>query len=106
MRFETRVDLIKQKLVDDGMGGFIESDEHEIYWNFDCYKLPVKAETLLEEYGITSTKAVKFITRDDLPDEIQLLQEPFNDFQKYELLQLMDYGKYRLLLVEEVDKNV
>lgn len=98
MKFDTKAKLIEITTVPNGMGGYkpITKEVSEI----DVFTTPVKAELMLKEYGIVTTTSLKVFTKDDvLSEHYKLL---FNG-KTYKQLQLADFGKIRMMLVEEVE---
>lgn len=97
MKFNKKMDILEDSKVEDGMGGWITSQN--VTGSILAFTTPVKAEILLKEYGIVSTTSLKVFTKDQLPnDQVQL---QFGNI-KYKILQLSDFGKLRMLLVEVV----
>ncbi|MGB3160388.1 MAG: hypothetical protein WBA84_03980 [Carnobacterium sp.] len=97
MQFNKKMDVLAQTKVSDGMGGWIVSTE--AVDTLDVLTAPVKAEIAMKEYGIITTTSLKVFTKGYLLDEYSHL---IIDEKKYKTLQLADYGKIRMLLVEEI----
>jgi hypothetical protein len=97
MKFDKQMDILGETRVSDGMGGFTATKG--VIGTIQAFTTPVKAEIMLKEHGIVSTSALKIFTKDILPNEFVLLQ---TGTVKYKILQLSDFGKLRMLLVEVV----
>lgn len=98
MKFDIKAKLLGSETTPNGMGGYATSmvDVSEI----SVFTTPVKAEIMLKEYGIVSTTSLKVFTKDAIPNaNLRLL---FNG-HVYKQLQLADFGKIRMMLVEEID---
>ena len=100
MKFDTKAKLIETKTIPNGMGGY--KTITEVVAEINVFTTPVKAEIMLKEYGIVSTSSLKVFTKDKIADEHYKLS--FND-KTYKQLQLADFGKIKMMLVEEVDSN-
>lgn len=98
MRFDKEMALLKENLVSDGMGGY-ESTGFQQVGTIYALTTPVTAEIMMKEYGIVSTSAMKIFTKDEFDEEN--VQIEYLD-KKYEILQHSDYGKFRMLLVQEI----
>lgn len=102
MRFEDDFQIIGVESVSDGAGGFIETNV--LKGSFGFHKAPVKVETMLREYGLTSNKAFKLITKEKInPDELSILQEVSTE-DNYKIIDSLNYSQsvYTILLVEKV----
>ena len=98
MLYENKAQILKQGLVSDGMGGWIESVEPVLLKELRVAHAPVSTEMMLKEYGIVSTTSMKMYTEDSLPNESDCIIA-FND-KHYRILQLSDYDGTKMLLVE------
>jgi len=99
MMFDSIFQFVDSEKLDDGMGGYTET---EIFGTpFSCHKTPVKVETLLKEYGLVSSKAFKLITKESInPNEsLKLLDINTND--KYKIIDVLDYQEsiYTIFLI-------
>lgn len=97
MKFDKTMDIIGETRVSDSMGGFEVS--YGVTDTIQAFTTPVKAEIMLKEHGIVSTSALKVFTKDIIPNEFVQLQY---GTIKYKILQLSDFGKLRMLLVEVI----
>lgn len=97
MRYDKQAQVIRQTRVDDGMGGFTTSPT--VVANITAFTTPLHAELALKEYGIVTTTGMKLFTKDSLPASYDYLQ--INSI-KYKVLQLSDFGKIKMLLVEVI----
>lgn len=97
MKFDKQMDVLGQTRVSDGMGGFEVTQG--VIGTIQGFTTPVKAEIMLKQHGIVSTSALKIFTKDLLPSEFVQLQYKEKN---YKILQLSDFGKLRMLLVEVV----
>lgn len=100
MKFDIKANLVETTTISNGMGGYKTGTKivSEIY----VFTTPVKAELMLREYGIVTTTSLKVFTKDVVSDEHYKLT--FNG-KSYKQLQLADFGKIRMMLVEEVEAN-
>jgi hypothetical protein len=101
MKFDKRITLIKENLEPDGMGGYIEQGETQV-GTIMGFTTPVTAEIMLREHGIVTTTAMKIFTQSVIDEEN--FQIEYAD-RKFEVLQMADYGKFRMLLVQEIEEN-
>jgi hypothetical protein len=101
MKFDNRITLTKEELVSDGMGGFVVSGKVQV-GTIQAFISPVSAELLLKEYGVVSTTALKIFTKDVIDEEN--FQIEYAD-RRFEVLQKADYGKFRMLLVQEISNE-
>lgn len=100
MKFDKKMDILGESRVDDGMGGSTVTDG--VIGTIQAFTTPVKAEIMLKEYGIVSTTALKIFTKDAIPNEFVKLE--YNT-TKYKIIQLADFGKLRMLLVEVINNG-
>ena len=100
MKFDTKAKLIETTTIPNGMGGHTPTTKEVS--EIDIFTTPVKAELMLKEYGIVTTTSLKVFTKDAVMSEHFKLS--FND-KTYKQLQLADFGKIRMMLVEEVENN-
>ena len=91
------MDVLGESRVSDGMGGWTVTQG--VIGSIQAFTTPVKAEIMLKEYGIISTSGLKVFTKEHLPSEYVQLQ---HGEVKYKILQLSDFGKLRMLLVEVI----
>lgn len=97
MKFDKSMNVLGETRVEDGMGGYEATQG--VIGSIKAFTTPVKAEIILKEHGIVSTTAMKVFTKDILPNEfVQLSFEG----KQYKILQLADFGKLRMLLVEVI----
>ena len=96
--------------ISDGMGGWTEAGGITTIGSILGLMLPISQELLLKNREIVSSHTMKIITKSHLPndhaqDEILLRYVNYTDniFQNYKIIQVSDYGKYKMLLVEKVD---
>lgn len=97
MKFDKTFTLIGETKTSDGMGGW-ETVKGTV-GTMKALTTPISAEIALKQHGIISTSAFKVITK-DLIDDISL-QLSLNG-KSFKILQIADYGKYRMLLVEVI----
>lgn len=97
MKFDKKMDVLAETRVSDLMGGWIVSTE--VVDTLDVFTTPVKAEIAMKEYGIITTTSLKVFTKGYLLDEYSHL---VINGKKYKVLQLADFDKLRMLLVEEL----
>lgn len=97
MKFDIKAKLLTTKIVPNGMGGHATSTVE--LSEISVFTTPVKAEIMLKEYGIVSTTSLKVFTKDAVPSEHLTLS--FNG-HVYKQLQLADFGKIKMMLVEEI----
>lgn len=105
MKFDKTITLLTEKSVADGMGGW-NTEAVEVA-QIKAFITPVKAEVMLKEHGLVTSRAFKIITKTPLPtdlydgkkslDFITVQQGNYN----YKILQLLDY-KFNILLVEVI----
>lgn len=98
MKFDKKMDVLAETRVSDGMGGTLPS-EIKVIDTLDVFTTPVKAEIAMKEYGIITTTSLKVFTKGYLLDEYSHLEIKG---KKYKVLQLADFEKLRMLLVEEI----
>lgn len=102
MIYDTDFQIVGVESVSDGAGGFTETTE--LGDSFSFHKAPVKVETMLREYGLTSNKAFKLITKEKInADELSILQEVSTE-DNYKIIDSLNYSQsvYTILLVEKV----
>ncbi|MCD4839733.1 hypothetical protein LRS37_12825 [Neobacillus sedimentimangrovi] len=97
MKFDKQMDIVSEEKVSDGMGGY--EVIKVVIGSIQAFTTPVKAEIMLKEHGIVSTTALKVFTKDTLPNEFVQLR--YGETM-YKILQLADFGKLRMLLVEVI----
>jgi hypothetical protein len=97
MKYDKKMDLLGETRVSDGMGGYTVTNG--VIGTIQAFTTPVKAEIMLREHGIVSTSSLKVFTKDTVPTEFVQLQ---HGDVKYKILQLSDFGKIRMLLVEVI----
>lgn len=107
MNFDKKIDIYTNQRTTDGMGGFKTTPKH--LKSIDGFTTPMKAELALKEYGIVSTTSLKVFTKDDIPTRDEngktiTFTLKFEDGTEYKVLQLADFGKMKLMLVELVMK--
>lgn len=102
MRMDKIMELIIRTTTTDELGGEVEGVPQSL-GSIKCLQTPVNSELLMKDYGLVSTKAFKIFTMDTLPNR--------NDYElrrndiEYKILQINDYKKYKMLLVEEADHD-
>lgn len=84
--------------VSDGMGGSIREEINGS--SFYCSVIPVKAQTVLKEYGIISTEAFKVITKDTILNPLESLILKHGE-QRYKIIEHLPL-KFSIFLVEKV----
>jgi len=100
MRMNEWMEVIVRTTTTDELGGEVEGIP-QVLGSIKCFTTPLTAQLLMKEYGIVSTKAFKVFTMDTLPNR--------NDYElrigdvEFKVLQVNDYGKFTMLLVEEAD---
>jgi hypothetical protein len=97
MRYDKQAKVMKQTRVDDGMGGFTQTPS--VVATIQAFTTPLHAELALKEYGIVTTTGMKLFTKDTIPASYDYLE--INSI-KYKVLQLSDFGKIKMLLVEVI----
>ena len=97
MKYDKQMDVLGETRVSDGMGGWTTTKG--VIGAIQAFTTPVKAEIMLKEHGIVSTSALKVFTKDIVPNAFVQLQ--YGEVN-YKILQLSDFGKIRMLLVEVV----
>lgn len=97
MKYDKQMDLLGETRVSDGMGGYEVA--YGVVGSIQAFTTPVKVEIMLKEHGIISTSALKIFTKDQVSSEFSQLQ--YGEI-KYKIIQLSDFGKIRMLLVEVV----
>lgn len=100
MKYDKAVSVIRTEKIEDGMGGYGTSPV--IVSEIQTFTTPLKAELALKEYGLVTTTSMKIFTKDFLPEKFDYLEYAN---KKYKVLQLSDYGKIRMLLVEVIDNG-
>lgn len=98
MLYEKIAQVLSQKRVSDGMGGWLDSDEPTVIKEIRVAYAPVSTEIMLKEYGLVSTTSMKLYTEDSLPDETDYFIG--FDSKPYRILQFSDYDGTKVLLVE------
>ena len=87
------------------MGGWIVSGGEEIIGTFYAFVTPVKAEIMMRDYGMVSTTAIKIFTKENIPkiDGMYLTYIDYADNidEKFEILQIADYGKHFMILAQQ-----
>jgi hypothetical protein len=101
MKMDKEMIVLKENLVPDGMGGFIEQGEVQEGRIF-AFITPVSTEVMLKEHGVIRTTALKIFTKEILPDTNFQIEYAG---RKFEILQIADYGKVRMLLIQEIEEN-
>jgi hypothetical protein len=91
--------------VPDGMGGWIDTDNEENLGAINTFITPVTAEIMMKDFGVLSTTAIKIFTQQRVPN-IKGMYLTYVDFyngieEKYEILQIADYGKYFMILAQK-----
>jgi hypothetical protein len=97
MKFDKTMQVTDELKTSDGMGGY--TSERTVIGEIQVFITPVKAEIMLREYGIVSTSSMKVFTKDTIPHELVQL---YLDDKQYKILQLSDFNKLRMLLVEVI----
>jgi hypothetical protein len=105
MKFDKTVTLKTTSKAPDGMGGWTTTPVDA--GTIACFTTPVKSEVLLKEYGIVSTSALKLFTKDLVPvrdtnGKKQTITATLENGIEYKILQYADFGKIRMVLVEEI----
>jgi hypothetical protein len=100
MKYDKAVKVIRTDKISDGMGGYEVTPVVVVTVN--AFTTPVKAELALKEYGLVTTTSMKIFTKETLPADFDYLEY---DNKKYKVLQLSDFGKIRMLLVEVIENG-
>ena len=105
MKFDKTVTLSTTAKTPDSMGGWTTTPVNA--GTIACFTTPVKSEVLLKEYGIVSTSALKLFTKDQVPmrdsnGKKQTVTVTLENGMAYKILQYADFGKIRMVLVEEI----
>lgn len=105
MKFDKTVTLSTTSKTPDGMGGWTTTPAY--VGSIAAFTTPVKSEVLLKEYGIVSTSALKLFTKDQVPmrdsnGKKQTVTVTLENGMAYKILQYADFGKIRMVLVEEI----
>ena len=105
MKFDKVATLSTTSRVSDSMGGWTTTPVNA--GTIACFTTPVKSEVLLKEYGIVSTSALKLFTKDLVPmrdsnGKKQTVTVTLENGMAYKILQYADFGKIRMVLVEEI----
>ena len=82
--------------VSDGMGGWIDKGSTAMF-DFNAHITPVTTEIMLKNYGIVSTRAFRVITKKRIELGAYIEDESGS---KYKVLQLNDFNKLNIMLVE------
>ena len=104
MKFDKRATLKTSTRVSDGIGGWVISPA--IIGTIDVFTTPVKSEVLLKGYGIVSTSALKLFTKSIVPmkdsnGKKQTITVVLENGIEYRIIQYADFGKIKMVLVEE-----
>lgn len=97
MRYNKIIKVIKSQKISDMMGGFDTTSN--VVAELKAFATPITAELALKEYGLVTTTSLKFITKDNIPTEFDYLEY---ENKKYKVLQLSDFNKIKVLLVEVI----
>lgn len=103
MNFDKVFEIVRKVEISDDMGGFEILEE--IVGTLKAFTSPVTVEVMLKDYGVVSNSALKIFTESELPrDHIHLKYEDKdkNTVIEYEILQISDYEKYKMLLVQVI----
>ena len=105
MKFDKTVTLSTTSKTPDSMGGWTTTPAY--VGSIAAFTTPVKSEVLLKEYGIVSTSALKLFTKDLVPmrdsnGKKQTVTVTLENGMAYKILQYADFGKIRMVLVEEI----
>ena len=105
MKFDKTVTLNTTSKTTDSMGGWTTTPAY--VGSIAAFTTPVKSEALLKEYGIVSTSALKLFTKDQVPmrdgnGKKQTVTVTLENGMAYKILQYTDFGKIRMVLVEEI----
>ena len=105
MKFDKVATLNTKTRTSDSMGGWVTAPV--VVGTVDVFTTPVKSEVLLREYGIVSTSALKLFTKGlfpvrDAEGKKQTITVTLENGMEYKILQYADFGKIRMVLVEEV----
>ena len=105
MKFDKVATLSTTSRVSDSMGGWTTAPV--VVGTVDVFTTPVKSEVLLKEYGIISTSALKLFTKGlfpmkDAEGKKQTVTVTLENGMEYRIIQYADFGKIRMVLVEEV----
>lgn len=96
MFYEKSATLFTTGQVSDGMGGWIDSGKTDL-GEIKVANAPISIDTVLKGYGITGTNSMKLYTEDELPSGSFSIRFDGNE---YRILQLNDYGKEKIILME------
>ena len=88
--------VMRIESVSDGMGGWVDEVPTKVI-ELGVTRAPVTAETMLKQYGIVSTTAMKLYTEDKMPKGDYHIHYQGGD---YRVLQVTEYGVETVILVE------
>lgn len=94
MRMNKLMDVIHPIRVPDGIGGFTEQDE--LLGRIYSHIVPMTSEAMNTEYGVSTNKGSKIISKDDVPDNHYLECEQC----RYKILKKIDTSRLKIYLVE------
>lgn len=105
MKFDKVATLKTATRASDGIGGWTTTPV--VIGTVDVFATPVKSEVMLREYGIVSTSALKLFTKGVFPvrdaeGKKQTITVTLENGMEYRIIQYADFGKIRMVLVEEV----
>lgn len=105
MKFDKVATLNTETRTSDGIGGWVTAPV--VVGIVDVFTTPVKSEVLLKEYGIVSTSALKLFTKGlfpmkDAKGKKQTVTVTLENGMEYRIIQYADFGKIRMVLVEEI----
>lgn len=98
MFYEKTATLFVSGEVSDGMGGWIDSGKTDLD-EIRVASAPISIDTVLKGYGVTVANSMKLYTEDELPLESFSIRFDGNE---YRVLQLNDYGKEKIILMEMI----
>lgn len=96
MNYDKKATLLATEKISDNIGGWLDAGTTELT-DIDVIHAPVTADYALREYGIVSTKSLKLYTESKLPNLEYIVLFESN---KYRVLQISDFGKEKILLLE------
>ena len=101
MLFDKEMNVISTEKTSDSMGGWIT--EEVIKGTIEVATSSVTAEYAMKEYGLISTTALK-VFFDEMPICFESTDTVEVKGKRYTIVQLMDYDKLFMLLLNEVSK--
>lgn len=110
MKYDKKVKLVIAGKVSDGMGGWVEGEATTLQV-VESFLTPIRANIMMAEYGIATSRGMKLFTKTPLLLEDQkgkikdiLVKTP--DKRTYKIIEYTDFTKVKMLVLSEVLESV